>query len=264
MGGNNTTGKKIKSTQTAFDIIESIAERDRPTVSEIAEDVDHSRSTVHYHLQTFQENRYVIRDEDGFRLGLKMSHLGTLALRNHRLSGIVEKPANDLATDIGAVAHVAVKERNSLVWLYRSENPSIDDLSTDVGTHVPLHSTAYGQAILAHLPEETVELVVTQRGLPASTEQTLTDTNSLEDRLRTVRQLGFAYSAEECEEGLASIACPIVSEGDEVVGAIGVTDSNNRIEDPYKHTKARRFSDELPSKVKDTARVVGEHVDESS
>lgn len=264
MGRNNTSGKKIKSTQTAFDIIEAIAACEQPSVSEIADDVEHSRSTVHYHLQTLQDNRYVIRGTDGLRLGLKLSHLGNLALRKHRLSGVVEKPAEDLSAETGAVVHVAVREGTNLVWLYRSENPGIDDLSTDVGTQLPLHSTAYGQAILAHLTEETVDSVVTACGLPALTEHTVTDTDSLDKRLSMVRQLGFAYSAEEFMEGIASIACPIIDESEEVVGAIGITDIDSQIDDPYMHTKARRFSDELPGTVKDTARVVGEHMIESS
>lgn len=264
METNSTPKKKIKSTQTAFDIIESIAEAERPSVSDIAEEVDHSRSTVHYHLQTLQQNRYVVRDEKGFRLGLRMAHLGNLALRKHRLTGIVEKIADGLAADTDAVAHVAVKERNKLVWLYRSEDSHIEDLPTTVGNQVELHCTAYGQAILAHLPEESVASVLAECSLPAHTENTLTDRDTLEDRLSKVRQLGFAYSSGEFVDGIASIASPIISDEDGVIGAIGVTTLDNQIENPYMHTKARRFSDELPGKIRDTARIVGDHLDNTT
>lgn len=261
---DGTQQKRIKSTQTAFDIVEAIAERHMPSVSEIADEVGHSKSTVHYHLQTLQQHRYVVRDDQGLRLGLRMAHLGDLALQKHRLTGIVEKTAEHLASDTGAVAHVAVKEGDELVWLYRSENPHIDDLPTDVGTRVDFHCTAYGQAILAHLPESAFDTIVTKCDFTAHTQHTLTDRDALERRLSTVRQLGFAYSAEEFREGIASIASPIVDETDEVIGAVGITDVDSGIEDPYKHTKARRFSDELPGTVKDTARVVGDHISEAS
>jgi DNA-binding IclR family transcriptional regulator len=262
MNTDTTQEKTIKSTQTAFDIIEAVAQRERPSVTDIANEVDHSRSTVHYHLRTLQQDRYVIRDEDGLRLGLRMARLGNLALRKHRLSGIVEKPADELAGDTDGVAHVAVKEGDRLAWLYRSDDRT-EGLSTAVGELVELHCTAYGQAILAYLPEGTFETIVPEGDLPTRTENTLADRDTLEDRLSMVRQLGFAYSSEELETGVASIASPIIDETDGVVGAVGITDADSRIEDPYLHTKARRFSDEIPGKVKDTARVISDHLAEA-
>ncbi|MUW13984.1 helix-turn-helix domain-containing protein [Halorubrum sp. CBA1125] len=264
METDSTSKKRIKSTQTAFDIVEAIAERDRPSVSDIAEEVDHSRSTVHYHLQTLQQNRYVIRDDEGLRLGLRMAHLGRLALRKHRLTGIVEKMTEELATDTNAVSHAAVKEGDKLVWLYRSEDPHLEELPTSVGKQVELHCTAYGQAILAHLPSDSLESVLAECGLPAHTENTLTDRDELESRLSKVRQLGFAYSSEEFIDGIASIASPIVSDEDGVLGAIGITTFDSRIENPYMHTKARRFSDELPGKIKDTARVASDRLGDTT
>lgn len=252
--------KEIKSTQTAFDIVEAIAASDRPTTAEIAEAVGHSRSTVHYHLKTLQRNRYVIRDENGLRLGLRMARLGNLSLRQHRLSGVVEKVADDLAAETGAAAHVAVEEGDRLVWLYRSSNGGPDGLETDVGREAHMHATAYGQAILAYMPESDVDAVVADADLAAETDRTITDPADLTERLATIRDLGFAYSAEEFREGASSIAAPIFDESDTVVGAIGITDDHDRIDNPYKHTKARRFSDELPGRVQKAARIAGDNV----
>lgn len=262
MNSNGTGGKKIRSTQTAFDILERIAEGDRPSVSAIAEDVEYSRSTVHYHLQTLQQSRYVVHD-DGFRLGLRFARLGNLAIEDHRLSGDVEKTVDNLAAETGGVAHVAVMEGNRLVWFYRSADDRAD-VPTAVGMDTFVHASAYGQAILAFSPDETVDAVLEADGLPEVTSHTLTDREALEERLATARELGFAYSAQEFRKGISSIAAPIVDESvDEVVGAIGVTDDHERIDNPYKHTKARRFSDELPGQVQQSARIVSEHVAEN-
>lgn len=260
MGSTVTREKTIQSTQTAFDIIEVIAERDRPSISEIAETVDYSRSTVHYHLKTLERNRYVVRDEEGLRLGLRMARLGDLALRKHRLEGVVEKPADDLAAETDATAHVAVAEGEKLVWLYRSPNDERGDLGADVGEETHLHCTAYGQAILAHAPAETVDALAADTGLPAVTDRTITDPGALRERLETVRELGFAYSEEEFREGVSSIAAPVLDADGDVVGAVGITDSRDRIHDPYKQTKARRFSEERPGQVGKAARIVSDHV----
>lgn len=260
MGSNTAEEKTIQSTQTAFDIIETIAERGRVSITEIAQEIDYSRSTVHYHLKTLQQNRYVIKDDRGFRLGLRMARIGDLSLRNHRLSGSVEKAAEDLAAEVDGVAYVAVKEGDKLVWLYRSTTHKYDQAPMDVGMETDMHCTAYGQAILAYSPTEVVDGLVDE-DLSKETPQTLTDRQALDDRLATIRELGFAYSAEEYREGISSIAAPIIEEStDEVVGAIGITDPNDRIDNPYKHTKARRFSDELPGLVQQAARIAGDRL----
>lgn len=259
MPTNHAQEKTIKSTRTAFDIIEAVAELDRPTVSEIAEEVEHSRSTVHYHLKTLQQQRYVISDDRGVRLGLRMARLGTVSLRNHRLTGVIEKPAEDLTAETDSAAHVAVKEGGKLVWLYRSPTAEDGDLPTAVGAETPIHSTAYGQAILAHMSSGAVSDLVNSQGLPAVTAETITDRNELAERLDTVRDLGFAYSAREFRDGISSIAAPIIDTEGEVVGSIGITDSHDRINDPYKHTKARRFSDELPGLVRKASQITSDH-----
>lgn len=262
MATNGKPKKKIKASETAFDIIESIAERHRPSVTEIAEDVGHSRSTVHYHLETLREHRYVVSDDEGLRLGLRMARLGNLSLDRHCLSGIVQEPANELAKETDAVAHVAVQEGNDLVWLYRSSTDERDNLPTDIGTGTMMHCTAYGQAILAHMPPETVLELVDD--LPSKTQHTLTDQDELRERLKTVRELGFAYSSQEFQEGISSIAAPILNENEEVVGSIGITDAQEQVNDPYKHTKARRFSDELPELVQKAAWITGHRLMDSS
>jgi DNA-binding IclR family transcriptional regulator len=259
MNSNAPHGKTIQSTRTAFDIIEVIASRDRPSISEIANQVDCSRSTVHYHLKTLQQERYVVRDEGGIRLGLRMARLGDLALGQHRLTGVVEAPADSLASETGATAHVAVKEGDDLVWLYRSEGDGPAGPGGDVGAETAIHSSAYGQAILAHLPTDTVDELVSG-DLRAVTDGTITDPDALRERLETIRDVGFAYSVEEFREGSSSIAAPIFDGAGEVVGAIGITDDRDRIDDPYKHTKARRFSEERPGRVQKAARIAGDRL----
>lgn len=264
MSPSTPAEKTIQSTQTAFDIIETIANHGQATITEIASEVQYSRSTVHYHIKTLQQNRYVIKDEEGFRLGLRTARLGNLALQNHRLSGLVEKPAENLSTELGASAHVAVREGNQLVWLYRESPEDVSGLQTNVGTGTDMHCTAYGQAILAYSPPEVVDRIVEEYGLPGVTDETITERDALDDRLATIRDLGFAYSAEEYQEEVSSVAAPIINEAnDTAVGAIGITDSHDRINDPYKHTKARRFSDKLPGLVQQAARIASDNLAET-
>ncbi len=260
MESNATDGKTIQSIETAFAIIEHIAETDRPSVSEIAAEVGCSRSTAHYHLKTLQQNRYVIRDTEGLRLGLRVARLGDLALRESDLHGIIEKNADDLAAETDAIAHVAVKEGEKMVWVYRSSDGKITDLQTEVGRETYVHCTAYGQAILAYMPEERVNALIERFGLPAITDQTITEADDLEEQLEVIREIGFAYSVGGFHREMSSIAAPIFDTTGTVVGTIGITNASKHINNPYKHAKARRFSDELPSHVQKAARIASDNL----
>ncbi|WP_101296894.1 IclR family transcriptional regulator [Halegenticoccus soli] len=260
MTPHNDEPKTIKSVQTAFDIVEIVASENRPTTSQIAAKIGYSRSTTHYHLQTLQQNRYVVRDDDGFRLGLRTARLGQRALEQHELSGIVERTADELAADTGMVAHVAVPEEGKAVCLYRTGEDESEP-NVRVGQASDLHCTAFGQAILAWISDTALDDLIETHGLSRYTDRTLTTKTNLSDRLKTVRDLGLAYSAEERVDGVSSVAAPILDQSTtHVVGAIGVTASHDEIENPYKHIKARRFSDELPEQVQRAARIVSDRL----
>jgi IclR family KDG regulon transcriptional repressor len=55
--------------------------------------------------------------------------------------------------------------------------------------------------------------------------------------LSTIREAGVAYDREEHELGIISIACPILTGQQQVVGALSIATSTNRycIDDLNKH-----------------------------
>lgn len=261
MTTNESGEKTIKATATAFEIIERVAAGDAPSVSDIAEDLGYSRSTVHYHLQTLVQSRHVLRHDGGYRLGLRMSRLGEEAKRNHPLHGVVDGAAGDLAEETGMPAFVGVEEGGKLVCLSRSDDENVPGMDVAVGREFDMHALAHGQAILSSMDADEVADLIERRGLAAHTDATIDDEALLSERLETVRDLGFAYSPGEYAAGVSTIAAPVVSRAtDEVVGAIGVAAESDRIDDPYKQAKARRFSDELPEQVRRAARILGDSV----
>jgi DNA-binding IclR family transcriptional regulator len=100
-----------------------------------------------------------------------------------------------------------------------------------VGTYSHLHCLASGKAILANLPEERVEEIITAHGLPAKTENTLTTREELFDELGEIRDQGYAINNSEAISGSRSIGAPVIVE-DEVHGAVCVSGPANRISIP--------------------------------
>lgn len=253
--------KVIGATETAFDIVETIADIESPTVSEITRDVNCCRSTVYYHVKTLERGRYILHDGDGYRLGLRMARFSEQAKRTHPLYEAADGVPEELAEETGLSAFVAVEEGGKLVCLAKSETSPPPAITLSIGREYELHTLAHGQAILTCLSDERVEEVVSAHGLTARTDATLTDPGPLVERLKLVEEVGVAYSAGEYAEGVSTLAAPVVTEsGDEVAGAIGVVGPVETIDDPYKQAKARRFSDEHTEHVRRAAQILSNHL----
>lgn len=64
---NKRPGRTIRSVQIAFNIIDLLQEEAGIGVTRIADELGHSKSTVHSHLRTLEERRIIVREGDGYR-----------------------------------------------------------------------------------------------------------------------------------------------------------------------------------------------------
>jgi DNA-binding IclR family transcriptional regulator len=113
---------------------------------------------------------------------------------------------------------------------------------------VPLHTTALGKAIMAHMDEDAVHEIVDTHGLSAVTEQTISTEESLFEALETIREQGYARDDEERVKGMRCIAAPIIFES-EVVGAVSASG-------PVTRFQGGEFREVLPNQVKSAANVI--------
>jgi IclR family acetate operon transcriptional repressor len=111
------------------------------------------------------------------------------------------------------------------------------------------HILALGKAILAHLPHDRIDEIVKRHGLTASPPNTITDRETLDDKLAQIREEGVAFDDEERIAGIRCIAAPILSNNDRVLGAISVAGPSNRIRDD-------QFTEKLPRRVLETVNVI--------
>ncbi|XVH33463.1 IclR family transcriptional regulator (plasmid) [Haloferacaceae archaeon DSL9] len=191
-----------------------------------------------------------------------MTRLGNVALRQHTLSGLVEDVAENLAAQTGGIAHVAVMQKTSGVWLYTTSNVDLEGWDPKIGLEFDLHSTAYGQAILAGMSTDDLAEFLSEASLEAHTDRTLATPTELTERLETIRDVGFAYSAGEFVPNITSVAAPITSDtGNEIIGAIGITNKDSEIGDPYRYMKARRFYEETPRLILRAARIASDRLE---
>jgi DNA-binding IclR family transcriptional regulator len=239
----------VKTTEKTLEILELLKELDEAGVSELADRLDMGKSAVHNHLSTLREHHYVTKSEEKYRLGLKFLDLGGYTRSQMRLFRTAEPELSDLAQETGELVNIMCEEYGMGVYLVRWKGDQAVDIDTYTGRRTHLHTTALGKAILAHLPQSRVEAIVELHGLPAVTQHTTTDPDTLQDELDRVRERGYAVDDEERINGLRCVAAPVLDKDDTVLGAISVAAPTSRM-------TGERFRTEIPNAVQSTTNVV--------
>ncbi len=111
--------------------------------------------------------------------------------------------------------NLATLDGGEVLYLVSETGSNLLTLRSHVGLRLPAHATALGKCLLAQLGDEEARRAVGREPYPALTPRTLTSWEKLRPQLERVRREGVAYSREEYELGLHSIAVPIAwIEGD--------------------------------------------------
>lgn len=238
-----------RTTVTSFRIIEALEGDGYAGVSQLAADLSLSKGTVHKHLTTLRELDYVVREDGRYRLSLAFLGLGTSVRGRTELYEVSRDHLVNLAEATEEVASVMVPERNWGVYLSHTRSAGVESATRREGERVPLTATAGGKVILAHLPDDERDRILDERGLPALTENTVTDRHELLAELRTARDNRFAHDRGELEADLHCVAAPITRPDGTAVAAVTVSGPAERMTE-----KATRL--DFPSIVGSTATAI--------
>lgn len=206
------TGKRdhegIQVISRAAAVLRRLAgERDGLTVVDIARGVGLPRSTTHRIVLALTSEGLARRAADGrFTLGLEFESLAEAArsclrrrLGPHLLS---------LSEQTGETAELGVLSGGDVLFIDSHASRQTLRVVWTVGSRAPVHATASGKALLAALPEKSVERML-PRSLTGLTESTITSRAKLLEELELVRDTGTAHDIEEHSLGVCSVATAV-------------------------------------------------------
>ncbi len=237
----------INAVERTLAILQALGEYDTLGVTALAEELDLPRSTVFNHLKTLESGEYLVNEGGEYRLGNRFLELGAKARDFHAVYGAARDEVTRLAEETGEISALLVEEHGLGVFLYRAEGEGSVHIDSYTGQRIYLHGAALGKAILAGLPRSRVDEIVDRRGLPALTDNTVTERAELAAELETTAEAGVAFDDEERLEGLRSVAAPI-RDGDEILGSVSLAGPSSRVH-------GDRFREEFPAKVTDAVSV---------
>lgn len=222
-------GRSIQSDEILFDIIEHMEREGAVGVSELADAVDRSKSTVHAHLASLANRGYVVNTDGRYRLGLRFLDLGVHVRDEIDLYHVASPKLVEVATQSEENARCVVEENGLGTFVAGATGKHSVSTDARVGTQTYLHCISGGKAILAYMPEHRVREIVDRHGLPRRTDHTITDLDALLGELETVRSDGYALNRGESIDGIHAVGAPVLDAEGEIVGAVSVSGAANRL-----------------------------------
>jgi DNA-binding IclR family transcriptional regulator len=251
--------RTLKSVNITCEILHVVSVLDRPTLAEITNELEYSKSTVHDHLRTLVENDMLIRysehnptcignapDQPTFVTGFKFLRMGQRLRHRHGPMAVIEAQLAGLVRDIGASAHFAVPEYGTVVYVAQERPPDAIDLGVEIGSRHPIHATAYGRAALSLYDRADVRSHSWPDDLTNDT--SLAGGETIIESIDTARERGYAVDRGETIEGVTGVAAPVAIDG-RIVGAIGAYA-------PEPRFSAEVIADDVGPSVRSAARTV--------
>lgn len=238
----------VKAAGTVVDIIETVSELEQATLTELSDELDMPRSTLHGYLTTLVEQNYLRKEDNQYALSLQVFTHGARAQRMNPLYRESKQFLKQMADQTKEIAWLVVEEYGRGICLRKAKGELAVQPYKRMGARISLHDTAAGKAILAQCPESRVRSIADEHELAARTENTITDVEELLVELETVRDRGVAFNDEESIEGFRAVASP-VSSPDGRIGAVVVSGPKNRLQ-------GDRFTESIPEIVSGAANAL--------
>lgn len=250
---DTATGSRV--VERALDALQTLAEAEGLTLSELAGRLDLAASTTHRLLTSLAARRMAETDPQtgAWHVGPGAFRLGAAFLRRGGLGERARPILRALAAETGETAALAVADGDRALIVAQAESRQLARVSLPEGTRLPLHTSALGKALIAHLPLARVEALLGAGPLPALTPASLTDQGDLTADLATIRQVGAAFEYGETAPQIHALAAPVFGGLGEPVAALALTGPETRLTRAALNALAPRIT----AAAQDLARALG-------
>lgn len=228
----------IQSVDRTLHILQAFIQERRPLgVSEVARQLGLNKSVVHRLMLTLLSHGYLqqLKNTDKYMIGPKAFELGSVYTNATNLIDEGKKILIELVDRIGFTAHLAILEKESVLYLVNVEPDHMKYLFGAVGQRRPIYNTALGKSLVAWLPEEQIRDTLRDCTFEKMTAHTIGSMEQFMEEMERVRQLGFSVDNEEASVGVRCFAAPVRSKDGEVIAAISASGYGVPEESMHEH-----------------------------
>ena len=223
----------VKPVVKALHALNLICRSARPlTLNDISLQLGIPKTTVLRYLVTLESMGYISQNETRgqYRMSLELWRMTRLTADHEILRDVALPGMRKLLDMYQETINLGVLEGRRITYLNIVETDQNLRLQARIGSTHPIHSTALGKVILAHLSIEEVR-DYTGRGLNSYTDKTITDDEAFLGDLRRCRERGYSVEVGENEDGVICIGAAILDHAEYPIAALSISIPAPRMKD---------------------------------
>ncbi|MDS0295498.1 IclR family transcriptional regulator [Halogeometricum luteum] len=232
---DESTGRILKTSRTSLRVFELVLERDGLTLADLDRLVDKPKSTLHSHLQTLLDGRYLVREGDRYRVSFRVALFGDVVADRFPDYDRIRAAVEGLAEETGEEANFTVLEHGRLLFAHGAAGDSAAaEKDANFRTDYHLQNTAAGRAILAEMDGDRVERILDRWPVSEESEGTVTDRDRFFESLDETSDRGYGVFDDESALGLVAVGVPVHRNGG-ILGGLSVGGPKYRIDSDRLH-----------------------------
>lgn len=198
--------------------------------SELLENSPYPKATLYRIVQNLTNQGMLSHNADRqtYAPGMRLVRIAHHAWNQSSLAPMSRSFIESLADDVGETVHLAQMENSRVVFVDKFKPEDGFQTMAQPGRRAPAHCTGVGKAMLAFMAPELFDEAMSRLTYEPFTPATHKGPETLLADIEEVRRDGIAYDREEHEQGIISIAAPIIGGNDRVIGSISIVTSTFR------------------------------------
>jgi IclR family KDG regulon transcriptional repressor len=214
----------VRTLDNAVRILECFTpDRPRWSLADLTAYLKVPKSSLYRYLLALEHHGILLRDQDkSWHLGFRLFLWGNMVSELSSLRHIARPYLNDLVITTNESAFLTIYQQQEVICIDKVESNQAVRLTLSVGKRRMPHAGAASKILMAYLPQEEIQSIIRNRGLPKICRNTITDPEQLQAELAQIRETGHAFSVEESDEGAWGLATPIMDAEGHVRAAISV------------------------------------------
>lgn len=232
-----TTGKprrsRVSGMDRALQVLDFLYETGAPSgVYAIAKAVGAPLSTAYVIVDDMVEKNLLSRDADGLVwLGDRLYHYGLAYARSLDFLGVATREMHDLGRVVSETIQLCGRDGDYMQVLAMADGPGHFQVTSRVGTRVPLNWTASGRLLVGHLPaDERLELF-RRCARTSPTGRADIDPATLSAQAESTLAARLSIQAGESDYAVACVAAPILDDKGNCAATISIVLPEQKILD---------------------------------
>ena len=213
----------VRSLSHGLDVLRSFdVNHLQMTVSEVSGRTGMTRAGARRYLLSLAHLGYIAQEERLFRLTAKVLELGYTFLASMPLSDIAQPYLEKVTEQTGETSAVAILEGHQIVHIARVNTQRLLAPALTIGKPFNALYTSTGRVLLSFKENEEIDRILENYGLSPFTRWSTTSKEKIRKELISIKSHGYAIVDQEMEEGLRSLAVPIMNNRGLPVAAINI------------------------------------------